>query len=285
MPNIIDGRALAKGYRTEIKAYSDKLISQNMRTPCLATILVGNDGGSAAYMKNQTKLCNKLGIESKEIIFNEDIKQEELVDTIHKLNNNKDIDGIIIQLPLPSHINEKEITSKISFKKDVDGLTDINTGRLYKGEKCFIPCTPKAVIEILKSINIPIKGKNAVVIGRSNIVGKPVSQLLLNENATVTICHSKTVNLKEICRNADILIAAVGKPKLVKGDFIKKGAVVIDVGTNSVDGKLIGDVDFEEAVKAIGEDGYITPVPGGVGSMTTTMLIKNTCEAFRNNVY
>lgn len=285
MSNIIDGRNLAKGLRENIKAFTQSLANQGSRVPCLATILVGNDKGCAAYIKNQTKLCATLGVNSREIIFNEAATEKEIIEKIHELNDDKNIDGIIIQLPMPKQINEKKVTSKICYSKDVDGLTDLNTGRFYKGEKCFIPCTPRAVLEMIKSTNIPIAGKNVAVIGRSNIVGKPVFQLLLNENATVTICHSKTSNLKDICKKADILVVAIGKAEFVKGDFIKKGAIVIDVGTNVVNGNLIGDVDFKEVDTALGANGYITPVPGGVGSVTTTMLIKNTCEAFENNVH
>ena len=188
----------------------------------------------------------------------------------------------MLQIPLPEGINEKNITPKISYKKDVDGLTDINTGRFFKGEEAFIPCTPQSIISLIKSTGCEIKGKNAVVLGRSNIVGKPAAQLLLNENATVTICHSKTKSLESICRNADILVCAIGKPGFVNGSFVKEGAIVIDVGTTMVNGKITGDVVFDDVIS---KASYVSPVPGGVGAMTTTILIKNTCEAYKKNVY
>ena len=279
---IIDGKALAKKTREEIKSFVESCAAQGMRVPCIATILVGNDGGSIYYVKNQTKLCSELGLNSKEILLEESIEEQALINLIEELNADKNIDGIMLQVPLPKHINEKNVTSRISYKKDVDGLTDINFGKFYKGEKSFVPCTPRSVVELIKSTGIDIKGKNAVVLGRSNIVGKPAAQLLLNEDATVTICHSKTENLKAVCKSADILVAAIGKPGFVTSEFIKEGAIVIDVGTTMVDGKIKGDVAFDEAMEIAS---YVSPVPGGVGSMTTTMLIKNTCEAYKENVY
>jgi len=279
---IIDGKALAKKEREEIKEFAKECAEKGMRVPCIATILVGNDGGSIYYVKNQTKLCRELGIDAKEILLDETITEEELISLIENLNVDSSVDGIMLQVPLPKHISERNVTSRISYKKDVDGLTDINIGKFYKGEKCFVPCTPRSVLELLKSTGVEIKGKNTVVLGRSNIVGKPAAQLLLNEDATVTICHSKTVNLKEVCKSADILVAAIGKPGFVTREFIKEGAIVLDVGTTMVEGKIKGDVAFEEAMEIAA---YVTPVPGGVGSMTTTMLIKNTCEAYKENVY
>jgi 5,10-methylene-tetrahydrofolate dehydrogenase/Methenyl tetrahydrofolate cyclohydrolase len=282
MAIIISGRELAKKSREDLKQYVDGLKAKGSRVPCIATILVGNDGGSIYYVKNQNKLCNELGITSKDIFLEETISEKELIQIIEELNENINVDGIMLQVPLPAHIDEKKVTSKISYKKDVDGLTEVNTGRLYKGEKCFIPCTPMSVIELIKSTGIELEGKNAVVVGRSNIVGKPVVQLLLNENCTVTICHSKTKNLKEICKTADILVTAIGRPNFITSEFVQEGAVVIDVGTSSVDGKITGDVNFSEVQEVAG---FVTPVPGGVGAMTTTLLLRNTCEAFKANVY
>lgn len=282
MGSIIDGRLVAKKYREDIKEFIDVKRKKGLRAPLLATILVGNDGGSQYYINNQNKLCRELGVETRILSLDENIKASELIDLIIKLNKDTNVDGIMLQMPLPDHLDSKEITSKICPEKDVDGLTDINTGRLYRGEKCFVPCTPKGIIELIKSTGYEISGKTAVVIGRSNIVGKPAALLLLNENATVTICHSKTKDIKDICSKADILISAMGKPGFVDDSFVKEGAVVIDVGTTMVNGKVTGDVVFDKVIdKAL----YLTPVPGGVGSMTTTLLIKNTCEAYKENVY
>lgn len=282
MGQIIDGRAIAKNIKKEIIEFVGSRKELGMRVPCLATILVGEDGGSIYYVNNQKKLCDELGVENRQILLSEDINESELMQVIDALNNDNNVDGVIIQLPLPKHINEKLITSKLTYKKDVDGLTDINVGKFYKGEECFIPCTPQSILHMIKSTGCSIQGKNAVVLGRSNIVGKPVAQLLLSENATVTICHSKTANLKEICSRADILVCAIGKPEFVTDGYIKEGAVVIDVGTTMVESKIKGDVYFD---KALAKASFVTPVPGGVGATTTTMLIKNTCEAMRKNVY
>lgn len=279
---IIDGKAEASKLKEEIKAFAEKRKQANKRVPCLTAILVGKDGGSIFYCNNQRKLCNQLGIDYKLIELDENVSETELIDTIEDLNQSNDVDGLILQLPLPKHINEKLVTSKISYEKDVDGLTDINMGKFYKGDKCFVPCTPQSIIHLIKSTGICIEGKNAVVIGRSNIVGKPVAQLLLKENATVTICHSKTKNITEICKNADILVCALGKPSFVSEEFVKDGAVVIDVGTSMVEGKITGDVQFDSVIE---KDVHITPVPGGVGALTTTILIKNTCEASKKNVH
>ena len=276
------GKALALKYREDIKAYVNNRKEKKFKLPLIATILVGNDGGSIFYIKNQIKLCEELGILNRNIVLEDNISEKELIEIIEKLNEDEEVSGIMLQVPLPKHLNEKLITSKISSKKDVDGLTDVNTGRFYKGENCFIPCTPKAILEIVKNSGLSIVGKNAVIIGRSNIVGKPVAQLLLNESATVTICHSKTKNLKEICKNADILVAAIGRPHFINKEYVKAGAVVIDVGTSMVDGKITGDVDFNDIIDIAA---IATPVPGGVGAMTTTMLLKNTCEALENHVY
>lgn len=278
----VNGKMIVEKYRDEIKSIIDQGIARGLRVPSIKTILVGDDGGSLSYVKSQNNLCDKLKISYTCIHLDGDTDEKEVIDTIEKLNNDDSVDGIILQLPLPKKFNEKEITSKISYKKDIDGLTDKNMGRFYKGENCFIPCTALGVIEMIKNTGCVIKGKHAVVIGRSNIVGKPAAQLLLNEDATVTICHSKTLNLKEICKTADILVAAIGRPGFVTGDFIKEGAVVIDVGTSMINNKITGDVMFDEVIDIAS---YVTPVPGGTGLMTTTMLIKNACESWRDNVY
>lgn len=277
----IDGKEIAKAHREEIKRNIEEKVAKGVRKPSMVAVLVGNDGGSISYMKNQQKLSESLGVKYTSIILEESITEEELLNEIKNLNEDKNVDGIILQLPLPKKFNEKLITSSINYEKDIDGLTDVNTGKLYKGEKCFIPCTAKSVIEIIKSVETNIEGKKAVIIGRSNIVGKPAAQLLLNENATVTICHSRTKNLSEVCKDADILVSAIGRPAFVTKNFVKEGAIVIDVGTTMVDGKIKGDVLYDEVIDIAS---LVTPVPGGVGAMTTTMLIKNTCEAWEKNV-
>ena len=278
----VNGKIIVEKYRNEIKSIIKVGVNKGLRVPSIKTILVGEDGGSLSYVKSQSNLCDKLGISYTCIQLDKDTNQNDIIDIIEKFNEDNSVDGIIVQLPLPKNLNEREITSKISYKKDIDGLTDVNMGRFYKGEKSFIPCTALGVIEMIKNTGFVIKGKHAVVIGRSNIVGKPAAQLLLNEDATVTICHSKTTNLKEICKTADIIVAAIGKPSFVTSDFIKEGAVVIDVGTTMVDNKITGDVCFDEVISLAS---YVTPVPGGTGLMTTTMLIKNACSAWRENVY
>jgi methylenetetrahydrofolate dehydrogenase (NADP+)/methenyltetrahydrofolate cyclohydrolase len=278
----VNGKIIVEKYRNEIKSIIDEGTKSGGRAPSIKTILVGEDGGSLSYVKSQNNLCDKLGIAYTCIKLDSETDEKKIIEIIEELNIDNSVDGIILQLPLPKKFNEKEITSKISYKKDIDGLTDKNMGRFYKGENCFIPCTALGVIEMIKSTGCIIKGKHAVVIGRSNIVGKPAAQLLLNEDATVTICHSKTLNLKEICKSADILVAAIGRPGFVTSDFIKEGAVVIDVGTSMVNNKITGDVCFDEVIDYAS---YVTPVPGGTGLMTTTMLIKNVCESWRDNVY
>ena len=278
----VNGKIIVESYRNEIKLVISEGAMKGLRAPSIKTILVGDDGGSLSYVKSQNKLCDKLGVSYSCDYLDKDVDEVEIMDIIEKYNEDNTVDGIIVQLPLPKKFNEKDITSKISYKKDIDGLTDRNMGRFYKGEKCFIPCTALGVIEMIKNTGCVISGKHAVVLGRSNIVGKPAAQLLLNEDATVTMCHSKTLNLKEMCKTADIIVAAIGKPGFVTSDFIKEGAVVIDVGTTMIDNKIIGDVCFEDVIE---HASYLTPVPGGTGLMTTTMLIKNACEAWRNNVY
>lgn len=282
MGNTIQGKLVAEDFRNKIRDFVKFRIDNDLRAPGLAIILIGSDGGSQYYVKNAKKLCDNLGVKCEIFNFKENDSEKDIIDTIENLNNSKEIDGIMLQLPLPDKFDEKVIIDKIDYNKDVDGLTHINIGKFYSGEKSFVPCTPKGIIELIKSTGKDISGKNAVVIGRSNIVGKPVAQLLLNNNATVTICHSRTKNLKEVCSKADILICAIGRPDFVDESFIKKGAIVIDVGTTMVEGKLKGDVVFESAIN---KAAFLTPVPGGVGAMTTTMLLMNTCEALKENVY
>lgn len=282
MAQTIDGKTYAKNLKLSIKKDIINITRKGFRTPCLATILISDDAGSVYYINNQKKVCEEIGIDFKLIKLDENIKEDKILEVIDNLNQDNNIDGIMLQVPLPKGLNENLITNRISPQKDVDGLTDLNTGKFYRGEKAFVPCTSRSALELIKSTNLDIEGKKAVVLGRSNIIGKPIFQLLLNENATVTLCHSKTVNLKEICKEADILVVAIGKPKFIDDSFVKEGAVVIDVGTSSLNGKICGDVDFS---KVYNKASYITPVPGGVGAVTTTLLIKNTCEAWERNVH
>ncbi|MDY4251749.1 MULTISPECIES: tetrahydrofolate dehydrogenase/cyclohydrolase catalytic domain-containing protein [unclassified Clostridium] len=280
MNNIIDGKKISLEIKEEIKRFVDERKEKGLRVPKIASLLVGNDGGSIYYINNQEKVATSLGIEFDKVILEEDIKEEKLIDIINKLNNDQSVDGIILQLPLPSNLDEKKIINSISPKKDIDCLTYINQGKLYCGEDVFLPCTPNSVITLLERYNVDLQGKNVVVIGRSNIVGKPVAQLLLNKNATVTICHSKTSNLKEICKKADILIVAIGRAKYINREYINKKSIVIDVGTSSLNGKITGDVDFDDIIDEVE---MLTPVPGGVGALTTTLLIKSSCEALVKN--
>lgn len=276
MGKIINGKEIALKTKEEIKAFVEDNYNKTGKRPQIASILVGEDGGSIYYLNSQEKVATSLGLLFKKIILKESTTEEELLNLINELNNNDDVHGIMLQVPLPKHIDEKTIVNRISPKKDIDCLNSISVGKLYLGEDGFIPCTPHSVITLLKSLNIDLCGKNAVVLGRSNIVGKPVAQLLLRENCTVTICHSRTKNLQEVCSKADILVVAIGKPKFLDASYVKEGAVVIDVGTSSFEGKITGDVDFD---KVIDKASYVTPVPGGVGALTTTLLIKNACEA------
>ena len=282
MVNIINGKEVALKFKDEIKYFVNKRKEEGLKVPTIASILVGNDGGSIYYMASQEKLATSLGVGFLKIILPEECSDEDVILEIHKLNEDDNVQGIILQLPLPKAFDEKKIIKEISWKKDIDCLTFESQGKLYMGEPGFIPCTPNSVVNLIKSLNIDIKGKNVVVLGRSNIVGKPVAQLLLNENATVTICHSKTKNLRDVCKSADILVVAIGKPKFIDETYIKEDAVVIDVGTSSFEGKITGDVDFD---KVIDKCGFLTPVPGGVGSLTTTLLIKNACEALKEYEY
>ncbi|MBL4931014.1 bifunctional methylenetetrahydrofolate dehydrogenase/methenyltetrahydrofolate cyclohydrolase [Clostridium paridis] len=276
MGKILDGRIIAAGIKEEISSFIKDRKEKNLQIPKIASILVGNDGGSIYYQNAQEKVALSLGVNFDKILLEENITEDFLIARINELNLDTEVQGIILQLPLPKHINEKRVTSVIDPDKDIDCLTNESMGRFYKGEKCFLPCTPNSVITLLRSLNMNLRGKNAVVIGRSDIVGKPVFQLLLSEDMTVTVCHSKTENLKEIAKTADVLVVAIGRPNFVDKDFVKKGAIVIDVGTSSFNGKITGDVKFDDVIE-IAE--YVTPVPGGVGALTTTLLIKNACEA------
>lgn len=277
---IIDGRKVSLEIKEEIRSFVNNRKDKGLKVPKVVSILVGNDGGSVFYINNQEKVATSLGVDFEKLLLDETISEDHLIDEIEKLNNDNNVNGIILQLPLPKGINEKKVINVISADKDIDCLTYENQGKLYCGEKVFLPCTPNSVITLLEKYEIELEGKNVVVIGRSNIVGKPVAQLLLNKNATVTICHSRTKNLQDICRNADIIVVAIGRPKYLNEDFVNEKSIVIDVGTSSLEGKITGDVDFERVSNKVN---MITPVPGGVGALTTTLLIKNACEALENN--
>ena len=283
MYQLIDGKELSKKIREELKLESNKLREKGI-IPKLAVILVGDDSASKVYVKNKNKACQEVGVEFEEILLDTTTTMEELLNIIDKLNERKDINGILLQSPIPKGLNIQEAFERIDQKKDVDGFNPINVGKLMIGQDCFISCTPYGIIKMLEAYNIQIEGKHAVIIGRSNIVGKPLSQCLLNKHATVTVCHSRTSNIAEITRTADILISAVGKINMVTENMVKDGAVVIDVGMNVNDeGKLVGDVDFEKVKE---KASYITPVPGGVGPMTIAMLMNNVIKAakLQNNI-
>ena len=271
MAIIMDGKELSKKIRAEIKEEVEKLNKKNI-FPKLAVIMVGNDLASKVYVKSKNKACKEVGIEYEEFLLDENIKMEELLEVIEKLNSRDDIHGILLQSPIPNQLDIYTAFETIDFRKDVDGFNPINIGRLALKRYTFISCTPYGVMKLFKQYKINLKGANVVILGRSNIVGKPLSQCLLNEDATVTICHSKTKNIEEITKNADIVISAIGKPRFVKENMIKKGAVVIDVGINRLEEGLVGDVDFEKVKE---KASYITPVPGGVGPMTIAMLLHN----------
>lgn len=263
--------------KEEVKNQVQKLKEEHGITPGLAVVIVGDDPASRVYVNNKKKACELVGFKSEEYALGADTTQEELLELVKTLNEKPDINGILVQLPLPKHLDDKAVIEAINPLKDVDAFHAVNVGKIMLGEYDFLPCTPAGVMEMLHAYDIPVCGKNCVVIGRSNIVGKPMAMLLLHENATVTICHSRTQNLSEICAGADILVAAVGRPKFVTPDMVKDGAVVIDVGMDrDENGKLCGDVDFD-AVKD--KCSYITPVPGGVGPMTIATLMKNTLKA------
>lgn len=298
---ILDGKKIAADIRAELKEQVSELLAQGCRAPKLAVILVGNNHASETYVANKIKACQEVGIDAEKIAYDEAITQQTLLTEIHRLNNDPSIDGFIVQLPLPEHINESAVLSAIDYRKDVDGLTPENVGRTVQGLPSLVSATPRGIRELLARYNIATEGKHVVVIGRSNIVGKPIAMLLMQRpylslpgmsasslgDATVTICHSKTQDLEAICRTADIIIVAAGSPKLLTANMIKEGVVIIDVGINRVEDqtsprgyRLVGDVDFENvAPKA----SYITPVPGGVGPMTIVSLLQNTLQAYKEN--
>ena len=276
MPTIIDGKAVAQSVRESVKAQVEELKSKGISTT-LAVIIVGDDPASKVYVNNKKKACAEVGIISEEYALPADTTQDELLCLIKMLNDRSDVNGILCQLPVPKHIDESAIINAINPAKDVDAFHRSNVGAIMLGEYNFLPCTPAGIMELIKHYNIDVKGKNCVIIGRSNIVGKPMAMLMLHSDATVTVCHSKTKNLKEVVKSADIVVAAVGRPRFVTADMVKEGAVVIDVGINrDENGKLCGDVDYESVMPLTS---YITPVPGGVGPMTIATLMQNTVTA------
>lgn len=278
---LISGKVIGQEIRNELTERISNLKNQGI-TPGLAVILVGNNSASKTYVSNKQKTCEALGMHSRLISFESDLNEHELVEAIHSLNNDPDIHGILVQLPLPIQITEAKVLAAISPDKDVDGFHPINVGKMMLGQETFLPCTPYGVMKLLEYSDIEIAGKHAVVIGRSHIVGKPMGQLLLQKDATVTYAHSKTPNLKEITLQADILVVAVGRTKMITSDYVKSGAVVIDVGMNrDENNRLCGDVDFESVKN---KASYITPVPGGVGPMTITMLMANTVQSAENKL-
>jgi methylenetetrahydrofolate dehydrogenase (NADP+)/methenyltetrahydrofolate cyclohydrolase len=284
MAQIIDGKAVSASVKQEVADECVKIFAEKGITPGLAVIIVGDDPASRVYVNNKKKACELVGFISREYALPAETTQDELLSLVDTLNNDNEINGILCQLPLPKHLDEKAVIEAISPKKDVDAFHAVNVGKIMIGDFDFLPCTPAGVMELLAYYNIDITGKECVVLGRSNIVGKPMSMLLLHKNGTVTVCHSRTKNLEEVCKRADILVAAVGIPKFVKANMVKENAVVIDVGINrDENGKLCGDVDFAD-VESLAS--YITPVPGGVGPMTIAMLMKNTLTAFKlqNNI-
>ena len=274
--NIMDGKAVARNIREGLKEEVEGLKKKGIH-PGLAVVLVGENPASMVYVKNKGEACRSAGIYSEEHKLPAETKEADLLGLINQLNKDPRIHGILVQLPLPAHINKDRILASVSPEKDVDGFHEINMGRLLIGQEGLVPCTPLGIMQLLEHYHIPVEGRFAVVVGRSNIVGKPVAMMLLQRNATVTICHTRTKNMGEVCRMADILIAAAGRPGMITADMIREGAVVVDVGINRLDtGKLTGDVDFESASKRAG---WITPVPGGVGPMTIAMLLYNTVKA------
>ena len=289
---LIDGKATAAAVKAEIAQEVEQMVAQGQKRPHLAAVLVGHDGGSETYVKNKVIACEQCGFKSSLIRFEEDVTEKELLGCVDQLNNDPDIDGFIIQLPLPKHIDEQKIIMAIDYRKDVDGFHPINVGRMAIGLPCFISATPLGILTLLRHYNIPTRGKKCVVLGRSNIVGKPMAQLMMQKNygdSTVTVCHSHSENLKDECREADIIIAAIGRPDFVTADMVKTGAVVIDVGTTRVPDatkkkgfRLNGDVKFDEVAPKCS---FITPVPGGVGPMTICSLMKNTLAAAQHEYY
>lgn len=293
MYKLLDGKLISEQIKTEIAEEVKRMMEAGMKRPHLAIVIVGHDGGSESYVAGKIKDCETCGFQSTLIRFEEDVTEERLLEEVNRLNRDSEVDGFIVQLPLPKHISEQKIIEAIDYRKDVDGFHPINVGRLSIGLPCYISATPAGIMELLKRYQIETCGKNCVVIGRSNIVGKPTAMLLMQKgypgDATVTVCHSRTKNLKEICREADIIVAALGQPEFLKADMVKDGVVIIDVGTTRVPStenksgfKLKGDVDFNDvATKA----SYITPVPGGVGLMTRVSLMKNTLLAAKGEIY
>ena len=278
---LIDGKAISAKVKEEVKNEAAQLTEKGV-VPCLAVILVGDDKASQTYVNSKEKACKACGIRSLKYTLEANTSESALIDLIQSLNENDEVDGILVQLPLPKHIDENKILEKISCEKDVDGFHAVNVGRLVSGLDGFVPCTPCGIMRLFKEYDIEVSGKNAVVIGRSNIVGKPIANLLLNANATVTVTHSKTQNLAKITKDADIIVVAIGKPNFLKADMVKNGAVVIDVGINRLENnKLVGDVDFENVANKCS---FITPVPGGVGPMTIAMLLKNTIKSAKNRL-
>ena len=275
---VIDGKAVAAGVRERVAAEVERLSAELGRPPGLATVLVGDDPASAIYVRNKRKQSEEAGIRSIHHEPGGDASQEELLQLVGELNSSEEVDGILVQLPLPAGIDSDAIVNAISPAKDVDGLTPASAGLLARGEPGLVPCTPRGVMELLASAGVDPSGREAVIVGRSNLVGRPLYSLLLGADATVTTCHSRTRDLGEVCRRAEILVAAAGRPKLISADMVSQGATVIDVGTNRIDDGLVGDVDFD-AVKEVA--GAITPVPGGVGPMTIAMLLANTAQAAR----
>ena len=280
MAKILSGKTVSARVKEELKTEVENLKKEGKQTG-LAVVLVGDDSASKVYVANKEKACEQLGIYSEKYTLPENTTEEELLSLIHKLNDDKKIDGILVQLPLPKHLDDKVIIDNIRPDKDVDAFHPVNVGKIMIGDFDFVPCTPAGIMDLIKESGVPVEGKECVVIGRSNIVGKPMSMLLLHQNGTVTICHSRTKNLSDVTKKADILVAAVGIPKFVTADMVKPGAVVIDVGMDrDEDGKLCGDVDFSSVEPVAGA---ITPVPGGVGPMTIAMLMRNTVTASKNH--
>ena len=277
---LIDGKQTAATIKAEIKKEVEDIVSKGGKRPHLAAILVGHDGGSETYVRNKVLACEACGFQSTLLRFEDDITEEQLLQEVDKLNKDASVDGFIVQLPLPKHISEQKVIEAIDYKKDVDGFHPINVGRMAIGLPCYISATPKGILELLRRYEIPTSGKKCVILGRSNIVGKPMAQLMMQKqfgDATVTVCHSRSKTLKEECRQADIIIAAIGQPGFLKADMVKEGVAVIDVGINRLpDGSLCGDVDFDAVCD---KAGWITPVPGGVGPMTIAMLMQNTVKA------
>ena len=272
MATILNGKQVAAEIRAELKTRAEALRKDGV-VPCLAVLLAGDDPASKIYVRNKKRACEEIGIESRELLFPENVTEEELIAQIRALNEDAAVDAMLVQLPLPKHIDEARVLAEIAPEKDADGFHVVNAGRLFTGQTSVLPCTPAGCMELLRRANVEFSGKHAVVVGRSNIVGKPMAMLLLNEHCTVTVCHSRTKDLARFTRDADILVAAVGRPGMITGEMIKPGAAVIDVGINRLDnGKLMGDVDFASAEPVAGA---ITPVPGGVGPMTIAMLMQN----------